>query len=58
MEWQKDDIEYAIESYADSMNQELFTLLSHQKADFLHDHTTFSHDIQQAIQDLEQQLNK
>ena len=29
MDWQKDDIEYAISSYVDEMNPKLYALLSH-----------------------------
>ena len=35
MDWQKDDIEYAIASYVDEMNAELYQLLSHGNTNFL-----------------------
>ena len=35
LEWQKDDIEYAIASYVDDMSQELFEAISDGRADFL-----------------------
>ena len=53
---QKDDIEYAISSYADAMNKELYILLSEGKENFLTDHTSFLHDISQAIEQLEQMM--
>ena len=35
LEWQKDDIEYAIASYVDDMSQELFEAISDGRIDFL-----------------------
>ncbi len=37
LDWQKDDIEYAIASYAESMNQQLYDALSGGRPDFLRD---------------------
>lgn len=56
MDWQKDDIEYAISSYADEMNPELYALLADGRADFLHSHTTFHADIIHALGILEKML--
>ena len=41
LNWQKDDIEYAIASYADNMSQELYDDISGGRADFLRDHKRF-----------------
>ncbi len=38
LDWQKDDIEYAIASYAESMNQQLYDALSGGRPDFLREH--------------------
>ena len=35
LNWQKDDIEYAIASYADNMSRELYDDISGGRADFL-----------------------
>ncbi len=45
LDWQKDDIEYAIASYADEMSQELLNAISGGRADFLRDHKRFQEDI-------------
>lgn len=34
MDWQRDDIEYAISSFADDMNPELYSLLADGRTDF------------------------
>ncbi len=56
LDWQKDDIEYAIASYADEMSQELFDAISDRRADFLRDHKQFSENITQAVERLEKML--
>ncbi|MDY5665741.1 MAG: hypothetical protein SPF85_00460 [Alloprevotella sp.] len=56
MDWQKDDIEYAISSYVDEMNPKLYALLSHGNALFLRNHTTFHDELKQAVDELEQLL--
>lgn len=53
MEWQKDDIEYAIAEYVSGMSKELYALLSHGDNTYLTDHTTFAQDIKDAIGKLE-----
>ena len=53
MEWQKDDIEMIIGSYADDINPELLALLSGGRADFLKDHKRFEADLRQAVEMLE-----
>ncbi|MCR5313544.1 MAG: hypothetical protein K6E54_07895 [Bacteroidaceae bacterium] len=57
LDWQKDDIEYAIGDYADNMNQELYNLISDGRNTFLRDHTTFAKDIEEAIKKMEKLLN-
>ena len=56
MEWQKDDIEMIIGSYADDINPELLTLLSDGRSDFLKDHKKFQDDITHAVAVLEKML--
>ncbi len=56
MDWQKDDIEYAIYSYVESMNPELYAALSGGKADYLLNHATFHADMLHALSSLEQMM--
>ena len=56
LDWQKDDIELAIGSYVDDMNQELYEAISNGRADFLRDHKRFGDDITLAVERLEQKL--
>ena len=56
LDWQKDDIEYAIASYVDDMSEELLRLISGGKADFLKEHTRFEEDITSAVNILEKML--
>jgi len=56
LDWQKDDIEYAIASYVDDMNQELYDTMSGGTADFLRDHKRFREDITLAVERLENML--
>ncbi len=53
LDWQKDDIEYAIGDYADNMNRELYELLADGRTDYLHDHTRFADDILHAVETME-----
>lgn len=57
MDWQKDDIEYAIASYVDEMNAELYQLLSHGNTNFLRNHATFHQELIQAVEELERMCN-
>ncbi len=57
LSWQKEDIEYAIASYADSMNQELYDAISDGRPDFLRDHSRFLEDITKAVEQLECPFN-
>lgn len=56
MDWQRDDIEYAISSFADDMNPELYSLLADGRTDFLRSHTTFHADMLHALDVLEKML--
>ena len=56
LDWQKDDIEYVIASYADDMSRELYDAISGGRADFLRDHKRFPEDITQAVERLENML--
>ena len=58
MEWQKDDIEYAISSYVQDMDKTLYGLLSDGHDDFLVDHRRFHDDILSAIEVMENLLNQ
>ena len=57
MEWQRDDIEYAIASYVDGMDVELYNELSHGRKDFLRCHATFHKDLIEAISNLELRIS-
>ena len=56
LDWQKDDIEVAIASYADDMSRELYTTISGGKPDFLRDHKRFLEDITLAVDTLEEMI--
>lgn len=56
MEWQKEDIEYAIDSYVDGMNPELLALISSGRRDFLRHHETFGQEMIEAVEKLEKML--
>ncbi len=58
LDWQKDDIEYAISCYVDDMSKELYESISDGRADFLRDHKRFGDDITQAVERLETYLTK
>ena len=53
LDWQKDDIEYAIGTYVDDMSQELYEVISDGRIDFLRDHKRFGEDIAHAVERLE-----
>jgi len=57
LDWQKDDIEYAIASYADAMSPALYESISEGRGDFLRDHRRFEEDITRAVEQLETMLN-
>ena len=56
LDWQKDDIEIAIASYADEMSQELLDAISGGRADFLRDHKRRQENITKAVLSLESVL--
>ena len=56
LDWQKDDIEYAIGTYVDDMNPELYEAISDERNDFLRDHKRFREDITQTVERLEEML--
>lgn len=56
IDWQRDDIEYAIASYVDGMNEELLCEISGGNSDFLKDHSHFEEDISKAVELLEKML--
>lgn len=55
-ETQRDDIEFAIASYINDMNKELYAHLAKGRKEFLCNHTTFAADMQEAINELELRL--
>ena len=56
LDWQKDDIEMAIASYADEMSRDLYDAISGGRTDFLRDHKHFLEDITKAVEMLEEML--
>ena len=56
LNWQKDDIELAIDSYVNDMSLELYEAISDGRAEFLRDHKRFTEDITQAVERLENML--
>lgn len=56
LDWQKDDIEYAISDYVDSMSPQLYALISNGRNDYLRDHTRFAQDILHAVEMMEKML--
>ena len=57
-DWQKDDIELAMDSYVDDMSQELYEALYCGRADFLREPKRFGEDITLAVNRLEKMLSK
>ena len=53
LDWQKDDIEFAIDSYVATMPEELYNLLSNGQNDYLRDHSRFESDMKSAVEKLE-----
>ena len=56
LDWQKDDIEYAIASFVDDISLELYEAISDNRVDFLRDHKRFGEDIILAVEKLENML--
>ncbi len=53
---QKEDIEYAISSYVESMSQELYEHIAEGKRHFLLDHTSFEQEMPLAVERLERMM--
>jgi len=53
LDWQKDDIEFAIDDYTHTMNEELYDQLSGGRTDYLRSHSHFSEDILDAVTKME-----
>jgi hypothetical protein len=58
LSWQRDDIEQAIAAYVDEMNPALYAALARGRADYLRRHSTFAADMSEAVDYLENQLQK
>lgn len=58
MDWQKDDIEYAISSYVQDMDKTLYDILSDGWKDFLIDHNRFHADLLSSIEKMEIMLHQ
>ena len=56
LDWQKDDIEMIIGSYADDINPSLLELLSGGRSDYLKEHIKFQDDLTHAVAVLESML--
>ncbi len=57
LDWQRDDIEYAIGDYVDGMNQALYQKIAQGCPDFLKDHEHFLEHISRAVDRLEEMLS-
>ena len=57
LDWQKEDIEYAIDSYVATMPEDLYQLLANGRNDFLRDHSRFATDMKSAVEQLENLLH-
>lgn len=53
LDWQKDDIESAIDSYVTTMPNELYKLLADGRNDYLRDHSRFVSDMRSSVEKLE-----
>ena len=53
LDWQKEDIEFAIGEYTDNMSTELYEKLSAGRNDFLRNHQRFMEDLSTAVEELE-----
>lgn len=56
MDWQKDDIEWAIGDYVSQMNPELYDAIRQGHPHYLTDHASFAHDLEEAVSLLEAML--
>lgn len=53
---QREDIEYAVESYVDTMSPELYQDISEGNPRFLRDYSVFQQDVEKALDSLERRL--
>lgn len=53
---QKEDIEYAVESYVNTMSPDLYLIISKGDSQFLRDYTMFQRDMESALAILERLL--
>lgn len=56
MDWQKDDIEWAIGDYVSQMNPKLYDAIRQGHPHYLTDHASFAHDLEEAVSLLEAML--
>lgn len=56
MDWQKDDIEYAISQYVEEMNTALYSTLSSGNHHYLLAHDSYAKDLPDAIDRLEKMM--
>ena len=56
MDWQKDDIEYAISQYVEEMNTALYSTISSGNSHYLLAHDSFAKDLPDAIDRLEKMM--
>jgi len=56
MEWQKEDIEFAIGSYIDTMSEELYAKIANGRNNYLKEHSTFGDELAEAVDTLEAML--
>lgn len=58
IDWQRDDIEYAIEDYVSRMDIELYEWLANGRNEFLCNHSDFAEDLECAVNLLETRLSE
>lgn len=56
MDWQKEDIEYAIGSYIDTMDKRLYDKISSGREDYLRTNDKFGLELKEAVEKLEKML--
>lgn len=56
MDWQKEDIEYAIGSYIDTMDKRLYEKISSGREDYLRTNDKFGSELKEAVEKLEKML--
>lgn len=58
LDWQLDDIECAISAYVDTMDHELYALLSDGRPDFLLRHDLFPKHLLEAVEKMESMMGE